>query len=78
MRLNQYMGSIIDFNRAINFSPKNSLLYFYRYLSHLVLSQHDEAIKDCKKLIELEPHARIHLDNLKDITNLKNNLELKE
>ena len=78
MRLNQYMGSIIDFNKAINFSPKNSSLYFYRYLSHFVLSQYDEAIKDCKNLIELEPHARNHHDNLKDITNLKNNLELKE
>ena len=39
MNLNQYMGSVIDFNKAINLSPRNASLYFYRYLSHSVLSQ---------------------------------------
>ena len=51
MNLNQYIGSIKDFNKAINLTPKNASLYFYRYLSHAVLSQYDEAIEDCKKLI---------------------------
>jgi len=71
MNLNQYMGSIIDFNKAINLSPRNASLYFYRYLSHSVLSQYDEAIADCKKLIELEPHESIHYDNLKNLAKLK-------
>ena len=71
MNLNEYMGSIIDFNKAIYFSSKNASLYFYRYLSHAVLSQYDEAIADCKKLIELEPHKRIHHDNLKNLVKLK-------
>ena len=71
MNLNQYMGRVIDFNKAIYLSPRNASLYFYRYLSHSVLSQYDEAIADCKKLIELEPHERIHHDNLKNIVKLK-------
>ena len=71
MNLNQYMGSVIDFNKAIYLSPRNASLYFYRYLSHSVLSQYDEAIADCKKLIELEPHERIHHENLKNIAKLK-------
>ena len=71
MNLNQYMGSVIDFNKAIYLSPRNASLYFYRYLSYSVLSQYDEAIADCKKLIELEPHKRIHHDNLKNIVKLK-------
>ena len=71
MNLNQYMGSVIDFNKAIILSPRNATLYFYRYLSHSVLSQYDEAIADCKKLIELEPHESIHHDNLRDIVKLK-------
>ena len=71
MNLNQYIGSVIDFNKAINLSPRNASLYFYRYLSHSVLSQYDEAIADCKKLIELEPHESIHYDNLKNLAKLK-------
>ena len=39
MNLNQSMGSVIDFNKAIILSPRNASLYFYRYLSHSVLSQ---------------------------------------
>ena len=65
MNLNQYIGSIIDFNKAITFSPKNASLYFSRYLSYSVLSKYDEAMRDCEKLIELEPYESIHHDNLK-------------
>ena len=70
MHLNQHMESIIDFNKAINFSPKNALLFFYRYSCYLVLSKYDAAIKDCEELIELEPHESIHHNNLKFLKNL--------
>ena len=70
MNLNQYIGSIKDFNKAINLTPKNASLYFYRYLSHAVLSQYDEAIEDCKKLISLEPYEINHLNNLKKLNEL--------
>ena len=55
MQLNQYLSSIIDFNKAIELNPENGSIYYYRYLAHSVLSQYEEAIKDCKKLIDLEP-----------------------
>ena len=71
MNLNEHMGSLIDFNKAIYLSPKNPSLYFNRYLSHSVLSQYDKAIVDCKKLIELEPHESIHNDNLKNLIKLR-------
>ena len=71
MNLNEHMGSLIDFNKAIYLSPKNPSLYFNRYLSHSVLSQYDKAIVDCKKLIELEPHESIHNDNLKNLVKLR-------
>ena len=35
MRLNQYMGSIIDFNKAINFSPK--ILHYIFIVIYLIL-----------------------------------------
>ena len=35
------------------------------------LGQYDEAIADCKKLIELEPNESIHNDNLKNLVKLR-------
>ena len=55
MQLKHYLASIIDFNKAINLDSKNPSLYYYRHLSHSVLSQYEEAIEDCKRLIILEP-----------------------
>ena len=68
MHLNQHMESIIDFNKAINFSPKNALLFFYRYSCYLVLSKYDAAIKDCEKLIKfhLLPHIAIKEKQLRE------------
>ena len=67
MQLKKYQKGIIDFNRAINLNSKNPSLYYYRYLSHSVLSQYEEAIQDCKKLIILEPKNESHRKNLKSL-----------
>ena len=67
MQLKQYLESIIDFNKAINLDSKNPSLYYYRHLSHSVLSQYEEAIEDCKRLIILEPEDESHSDNLKSL-----------
>ena len=65
MQLKQYLESIIDFNKAINLDSKNPSLYYYRYLSHSVLSNYEDAIEDCKRLIILEPEDDNHRKNLK-------------
>lgn len=65
MQLKQYLASIIDFNKAINLDSKNPSLYYYRHLSHSVLSKYEEAIEDCKRLIILEPKDERHRKNLK-------------
>ena len=67
MQLKKYQKSIIDFNRAINLNSKNPSLYYYRYLAYSVLSQYEEAIQDCKKLIILEPKNESHRKNLKSL-----------
>ncbi len=67
MQLNQYLASIIDFNKAINLNPRDASLYYYRHLSHSVLSQYDEAIEDCKKLVFLEPEDESHKESLKSL-----------
>ena len=70
MQLNQYLSSIIDFNKAIELNPENGSIYYYRYLAHSVLSQYEEAIKDCKKLIDLEPENESHQKNLDSLEEL--------
>ncbi len=70
MQLNQYLASIIDFNKAIELNPENGSIYYYRYLAHSVLSQYVEAIEDCKKLIALEPDNESHQKNLKTLEKL--------
>ena len=70
MQLNQYLSSIIDFNKAIELNPENGSIYYYRYLAHSVLSQYEEAIKDCKKLIDLEPENKSHKKNLDSLEEL--------
>mgnify|MGYP001263038277 CR=1 FL=1 len=67
MQLKHYLVSIIDFNKAINLDSENPSLYYYRHLSHSVLSQYEEAIQDCKKLIILEPKNESHRKNLKSL-----------
>ena len=67
MQLKHYLASIIDFNKAINLDSKNPSLYYYRHLSHSVLSQYEEAIEDCKRLIILEPEDESHSENLKEL-----------
>jgi tetratricopeptide (TPR) repeat protein len=65
IQLKQYLASIIDLNKAINLDSKNPSLYYYRYLSHSVLSNYVDAIEDCKRLIILEPEDDNHRKNLK-------------
>ena len=79
MQLSQYLASIIDFNSAIDLNPRNWSIYYYRHLAHSVLSQYQEAIADCKKLIALEPNDENHNENLKCLEKLfKLNQRCKE
>ena len=67
MQLNQHMASIIDFNNGIKLNPEKASIYYYRHLAHSVISQYEEAIEDCKKLISLEPNVKSHHESLKSL-----------
>ena len=67
MQLNQYLASIIDFNNGIKLNPDKVSIYYYRHLAHSVISQYEEAIEDCKKLISLEPDVESHHQSLKSL-----------
>ena len=67
MQLNKYIASIIDFNNGIKLNPEKASIFYYRHLAHSVLSQYEEAIEDCKKLISLEPDIESHHVSLKSL-----------
>ena len=67
MQLNKYIESIIDFNNGIKLNPEKASIFYYRHLAHSVLSQYEEAIEDCKKLISLEPDIESHHVSLKSL-----------
>ena len=67
MQLNKYIASIIDFNNGIKLNPEKASMYYYRHLAHSVISQYEEAIEDCKKLISLEPDIESHHVSLKSL-----------
>ncbi len=49
-----YQGAIADYTKVISITPKSSLSYHNRGASKQELNQHESAIKDFDKAIELE------------------------
>ena len=70
MQLNKYSASIIDFNNGIKLNPEKASIYYYRHLAHSVISQYEQAIEDCKKLISLEPDVESHHESLKSLNEI--------
>ena len=59
IQINNHLGSISDFNKAISLDPKNASLYFYRGMALCVLDDKEGALKDFNELIKLEPNNKI-------------------
>ena len=53
--LGRYVESIIDFSNAIELDSKDSYLYFARGMSYEYLGQKEEALKDLKFSLLLDP-----------------------
>jgi len=53
--LSRYLESISDYSKAIELDPKNSYLYFGRGMSYEYLNQNEEALKNLKMSLEIEP-----------------------
>ena len=53
--LSRYLESISDYSKAIELDPKNSYLYFGRGMSYEYLNQNEEALKNLKMSLELDP-----------------------
>ena len=54
--LSRYLESIVDYSKAIELDPKNSYLYFGRGMSYEYLGKKEEALKDLKMSLFLDPY----------------------
>ena len=53
--LSRYLESIADYSKAIELDPKNSYLYFDRGMSYEFLGNNEEALKNLKISLKLDP-----------------------
>lgn len=52
---NFYSTSLISLHRAIELDGRNAVYYCNRAAAHSKLNQHQNAIDDCKKAINIDP-----------------------
>ena len=60
--LGMYIESIIDYSKAIELDPKDSYLYFFRGMSYDYLNLNEEALKNMKISVELDPFNELAVD----------------
>ena len=70
--LGRYLESIIDYSKAIELDPKNSYLYFGRGMSYEYLDQNEEALKNFKISLLIDPHFSLALSMVDFLENQKN------
>ena len=60
--LGMYVESIIDYSKAIELDPKDSYLYFFRGMSYDYLNLNEEALKNIKISVKLDPCNELAVD----------------
>ena len=69
--LSRYLESIFDYSKAIELDPKNSYLYFGRGMSYEYLNQNEEALKNLKMSLVLDPDFSLALSMVDYLENEK-------
>ena len=69
--LSRYRESIADYSKAIELDPKNSYLYFGRGMSYEYLNQNEEALKNLKMSLTLDPDFSLALSIVDYLENEK-------
>ena len=62
-----YCEAILDFSKAIEINPKDSLLYFWRGFAYEFLEEYPTAVKDLKIARNLDPEFLLTKNLLEDI-----------
>ena len=69
--LSRYLESISDYSKAIELDPKNSYLYFFRGMSYEYLNENEEALKNFKISLILDPDFSLALSMVDYLENEK-------
>ena len=69
--LGRYLESISDYSKSIELDPKNSYLYFGRAVSYECLNQNEEALKNFKLSLMLDPDFSLALGMVDYLENEK-------
>ena len=69
--LSRYLESIVDYSKAIELDPKNSYLYFGRGMSYEYLGKKEEALKNLKISLALDPDFSLALSMVGYLENEK-------
>ncbi|MDC3093852.1 tetratricopeptide repeat protein [Prochlorococcus sp. AH-716-M10] len=69
--LGRYLESIADYSKAIELDPKNSYLYFGRGMSYEHLDQNEEALKNLKMSLVIDPDFSLALNMVDYLVNEK-------
>ena len=67
--LNDYRGAIIDYTKAIDINSTDPFLFFWRGFAYEALKEYEEAIKDFKISLKIDPDfefAKTILDHIKN------------
>ena len=67
--LSRYLESIADYSKAIELDPKNSYLYFDRGMSYEFLGNNEEALKNLKISLKLDPDNPLALSMIDYLEN---------
>ena len=70
--LNRYWESIADYSKAIELYPNNSYLYVGRGMSYEYLNQNQQAFKNLKMSLKLDPDFSLALSMVDYLENEKN------
>ena len=70
--LRRYLESISDYSKAIELDPKNSYLYFGRGMAYEYINQNEEALKNFKITVMLDPNFSLALSMVDYLENEKN------
>ena len=69
--LSRYWESIADYSKAIELDPKNSDLYFGRGMSYEYLNQNEEALKNLKISLKIDPNFSLAFSMVEFLENKK-------
>ncbi len=66
MQLGKFNEAKSDFNKVIQYQPKNARAYFNRAIANANLNKNEDAKRDLRKAAELDPSLKDEIKKISD------------